>query len=156
MNTKKIKALRENLRILEREAFGVFNVEEGCCGVTPSQCHTLIEIGNRDNVSLVDLAAALNLDTSTLSRTIQGLVMIGLALRTTNETDRRYVTISLTEQGRKVYEQIETVYNAFIAQVFERLPAGKHDEILTSLEQFVAAVKKTNDASGCCRKGKRS
>ncbi len=156
MNIKKIKSLREKLRILEREAFGVFNAEEGCCGLTPSQCHTLIEVGNKGDVSLVDLASSLNLDTSTLSRAIQGLVMIGLVLRTTNENDRRYITISLTDQGRKVYEQIENVYNAFMAQVFERLPADKHDEILTSLEIFVDAVKKTNDASGCCRKGKRS
>jgi DNA-binding MarR family transcriptional regulator len=155
MNTNKVKSLREKLRILEREAFGVFNIEKECCGLTISQCHTLIEIGNKGDISLIDLADSLNLDTSTLSRTIQGLVMIGLVRRTTNEKDRRYVTISLTNQGHEVYKRIEEAYNAFVGRIFDRIPGKKHDEILTSLEIFADAVKKVNDATGCCRKGKK-
>ena len=156
MDIQKIKHLREKLRILERESMGVFDAQQECCGLTLSQCHTLIEIGMKGDISLVELASALGLDASTLSRTIQGMVIIGLVHRTTNEKDRRFVSISLTEQGRKVYEKIDGIYNAFLAGVFELLPGDEHDRILEDIGLFVEAVRKANEASGCCPKGKRT
>ena len=156
MDMQKIKKLREKLRILERESMGVFDAQQECCGLTLSQCHTLIEIGMKGDISLVELASALGLDASTLSRTIQGMVIIGLVHRTTNEKDRRFVSISLTEQGRKVYDEIETVYNGFLAGVFDLLPAEKHDRILEDFGLFVDAVQKVNAMSGCCPKGQKS
>ncbi len=75
MNVEKVRFLREKLRILERESGGVFEEQEGCCGLTTAQCHTLLETGNRGPVSLVDLAQFLGLDTSTLS--VQSIVAPG-------------------------------------------------------------------------------
>lgn len=156
MDIHKIKLLREKLRILERESMGVFDAQQECCGLTLSQCHTLVEIGMKGDISLVELASALGLDASTLSRTIQGMVIIGLVHRTTNEKDRRFVSISLTDQGRKVYDEIDAVYNGFLAEVFEILPADRHDRILEDIGLFVEAVRKANEASGCCPKGNKS
>jgi DNA-binding MarR family transcriptional regulator len=84
------------------------------------------------------------------------MVIIGLVHRTTNEKDRRFVSISLTEQGRKVYDEIDTVYNGFLAGVFDILPSDKHDRILEDIGLFVDAVRKANEMSGCCPKGKKS
>jgi DNA-binding MarR family transcriptional regulator len=156
MDIQKIKILREKLRILERESMGVFDAQQECCGLTLSQCHTLIEIGMKGEISLVELASALGLDASTLSRTIQGMVIIGLVRRTTNEQDRRFVSISLTEQGRKVYDEIDAVYNGFLTGVFELLPGDKHDRILEDIGLFVEAVRNANEKSACCPKGKKA
>jgi DNA-binding MarR family transcriptional regulator len=156
MEAQKIRLLREKLRILERESMGALDQEQACCGLTLSQCHTMMEIGFKGEMSLVDLASALGLDASTLSRTIQGLVLIGLVVRKANEKDRRYVTLSLSEQGRKVYEEIDGVYNAFLAGVFESLPADKHGRILEDIGLFADAVRTANKATGCCRPGRKS
>ena len=150
MNIEKIKYLREKLRILDRESGGVFEDDVDCCGLTTAQCHTLLEIGNRGPVSLVDLAEFLGLDTSTLSRTIQGLVMLGLVNRQINEKDRRYVVISLTEQGRKVFNEIEDRYNGYIARVLDLLPADKQETILESIGAFADAVLKLKETESCC------
>jgi len=154
MEVQKIRLLREKLRILERESMGALDQEQACCGLTLSQCHTVMEIGTKGGMSLVDLASALGLDASTLSRTIQGLVLIGLVVREANEKDRRYVVISLSEQGRKVYEEIDGVYNAFLGAVFDRLPADRQDRILEDIGLFADAVLAANIASGCCRPGR--
>ena len=154
MEVQKIRLLREKLRILERESMGALDQEQACCGLTLSQCHTVMEIGTKGGMSLVDLASALGLDASTLSRTIQGLVLIGLVVREATEKDRRYVVISLSEQGRKVYEEIDGVYNAFLGAVFDRLPADRQDRILEDIGLFADAVLATNIASGCCRPGR--
>jgi DNA-binding MarR family transcriptional regulator len=153
MDTQKLKRLREKLRLLERESGGVFEGEADCCGVTTAQCHTLLEIGNRGEISLVDLADAMGLDASTMSRNIQGLVMIGLVDRRASDKDRRYVSIRLTEQGRKTFDEIENRNNAYYDEVFGLLPQDRRNTILEAVGEFVDAVKRRNDATGCCRKG---
>ena len=88
MDIKKIRLLREKLRQLERELDDRFRSDSGCCGLTLAQCHTLLEIGNKGEISLVELASRLSLDTSTLSRTINGLVILGLSTGSpTRKTD---------------------------------------------------------------------
>jgi DNA-binding MarR family transcriptional regulator len=150
MDIHKIRFLREKLRLMEREMNDPFGRDTGCCGLTLAQCHTLLEVGYTGEVSLVDLASSFGLDTSTLSRMIQGLVVLGLVSRLTNEKDRRYVAISLTEQGRKLFDQIETMFNSYFSQVLELIPTEKRDTVIESIGFFSDAVRKHNESSGCC------
>jgi len=150
MDIQKIRFLREKLRLMEREMNDPFGRDAGCCGLTLAQCHTLLEVGYREEVSLVELAASFGLDTSTLSRMIQGLVVLGLVSRLTNEKDRRYVTISLTEEGRKLFDKIETMFNDYFARVLELIPSKKKDAVIESIGLFSDAVRKHNESSRCC------
>jgi DNA-binding MarR family transcriptional regulator len=155
MNIGKIKILREKIRMLEREIAAPFEARDGCCGLTLAQCHTLLEIGTQGEVSLVDLADALGLDTSTLSRTIQGLVLIGLVNRAESEKDRRYIAISLTPQGRTTFEAIEYRFNGFFDGVVDRLPEERRSLIVEAVGEFADAVRFHNRESGCCRPRRR-
>jgi DNA-binding MarR family transcriptional regulator len=154
MEIEKIQFLREKLRLLEREMNDPFGRDAGCCGLTLAQCHTLLEVGNKGEVSLVDLASSFGLDASTLSRMIQGLVVLGLVSRLTNEKDRRYVAISLTEQGRNLFGQIEAKFNTYFAQVLELIPSEKQDAVVECIGLFSDAVRKRNESSGCCEADK--
>jgi DNA-binding MarR family transcriptional regulator len=145
MKAKMVDYLLEKLRVLMRESYDVFDDQQKCCDLTYSQCHTLIEIGSKPEVSLVDLATSLGLDTSTLSRTIQGLVVMGLVTRTTNQKDRRYVNIALSRQGRKVYEAIGNLYYDFMTRVFDLIPAKKHEAVLESLGLLADAMKQVHN-----------
>jgi DNA-binding MarR family transcriptional regulator len=150
MDIQKIRFLREKLRLMEREMNDPFSPESGCCGLTLAQCHALLEVGYKREVSLVDLATSFGLDTSTLSRMIQGLVVLGLVNRLTNEKDRRYVAISLTEQGRQLFDQIEAKFNTYFTQVLELIPSAKQDAVVECIGLFSDAVRKQNESSGCC------
>lgn len=150
MEIERIRFLREKLRQLEREMNDPFGRDAGCCGLTLAQCHTLLEVGYRGEVSLVELASGFGLDTSTLSRMIQGLVVLGLVSRLTNEKDRRYVAISLTEQGRKLFDQIETMFNSYFSQVIELIPSEKRDAVVEGVGFLSDAIRKRNESSACC------
>lgn len=152
MNAEEIESVLDKLRILVRESYDVFDDQQKCCDLTYSQCHTLLEVGTRRQVSLVDLATSLGLDTSTLSRTIQSLVVLGLVTRKANEKDRRYVKISLSGQGKKVYETIGRLYYDFMAKVFALIPARKHGTVLEGVGLFADAMKQANQTRGSGRK----
>ena len=152
MEKKKIQELRKKLRVLERESGGVFDDQSECCGVTTAQCHPILEIGGKCESSLLDLADALGLDTSTMSRTIQGLVVAGLVDRKASEEDRRYVKISLTEEGSRVFAGIETRYNAYFREVVALLPEDRRDAILSAVGEFADAVHRLKESADCCRK----
>ena len=53
--------------------------EMACCGISMAQCHALVEIGRAGSISLVELAKLLDLDNSTMSRTVNNLVNSKLA-----------------------------------------------------------------------------
>ena len=138
------------MRQIEREITSPFKPDTGCCGLTLAQCHTLLEVGSQREVSLGELSASVGLDTSTLSRTIQGLVTLGLVDRLTNEKDRRSVAISLTAQGHKVFTDIETTFNDYFGGVLELVPAEKREAVIDGISLCSEAVKKYNASSGCC------
>jgi len=156
MEIEKIKKLRQKIRILERESGNVFERPEDCCGLTMAQCHTLLEVGDRGPISLIDLALSLGLDASTLSRSVQGLVLLGQVDRQANEKDRRYVTLSLTEAGRKAYGEIEKRYNAYFERILGLLPDERRTDIMNDIGEFADAVRRLNDELGCCGRGKKS
>jgi DNA-binding MarR family transcriptional regulator len=151
MDIEKIRLLREKLRLLERESNDRFRSDSGCCGLTLGQCHTLLEIGNKGQISLVELASRLSLDASTLSRTINGLVFLGLVNRLANEKDRRYIAISLSDQGRKVFNEIEKTFNNYFSGVLGLIPVEKREAVVESISLFSDALRKYNDSAGCCQ-----
>jgi len=147
METEKISAFRHKLRELEID-LGLELKQDKCCfGLTLSQCHTLLEIGNKGGISLVELASALGLDSSTLSRTIDAMVRSGLVQRKLNPDDRRYVTISLSKKGKSIFERIENFYNKYFGQLFEFIPEAKRNQVIESFVLFWEAMKK-------CKKGR--
>lgn len=163
MDLTMIRDFRETLRQLERQVGWQLKNDTECCGVTLAQCHIIVEIGNAGETSVIDLATVLGLDTSTLSRHINGMVNAGLANRILNPKDRRYVSITLTDQGQKVYQSIEDICNSKYARVFEFIPREKHKQVLECFNLLVRAIVEAKALEGdlqCCQndppeKGKR-
>lgn len=150
LNHATIRQFRQVLRQLEREIGWQLKSETECCGVTVSQCHIILEIGNAGECALVDLAATLRLDPSTMSRNINSMVDAGLVNRITNPDDRRYVALTLTEQGRQVYESIENVCNANYLQIFNLIPEEKHAQVMESFALFTTALQSSREGGQDC------
>lgn len=151
MDAETIRKFREGLRKLEREIGWQLKSDTECCGVTLAQCHIILEIGNTGEASVIDLAAVLGLDSSTLSRHINGMVNLGIVDRVLNPKDRRYVSITLTEQGRKVYESIENICNEKYAKIFDLIPPEKHEQVLECFNLLVGAIVETRKSMfDCC------
>ncbi len=143
------KPLREKIRILERKLGMLNDLQSSCCGVTLAQCHTIVEIGRIGSLSLNDLADLLGLDKSTMSRTVDKLVADGVALRETDQDDRRYIQIRLTAKGLKIYEGIEETMNLYFNRIFSLIPEDKRENLLESLDLLIQAFVHNECSLNC-------
>lgn len=133
--------LREYIRLLERK-LGVLNDHEvSCCTITMAQCHAIVEIGRSGNISLVDLANLLNLDNSTMSRTVNNLVNSDYVKRELSPVDRRYVNISLTDKGIQLFNNIENTMEDKFIKIYNSIPEDKRTQVLESLKLLCDAFK---------------
>lgn len=148
MQSSNVVQLREMIRQIERR-LGILDERElSCCGVSMAQCHALVEIGRAGQISLNELAELLNLDNSTMSRTVNNLVVRELACRDIDPQDRRYITISLTEAGASMHRSIEKGMTIYYGNILNGIPAEKQEQVLESLQLLLESFKKNL----CCEK----
>lgn len=134
--------LRENARLLVRR-LGLLDKDSlGCCCITLPQCHAIVEIGRHNSLSVNDLAQLLNLDKSSVSKTVDKLVNNGLLHRVPSQEDRRYVVLTLSQEGKAAYEETEARMDAHFENILQAIPADKRAQVIESLDLFTAALKK--------------
>lgn len=152
MQNSSIRKFRESIRRLQRGLNWQWKVDAACCGITVAQCHALLEIGSQKEITLVDLSLLLSLDTSTLSRTIDGMSRADLVERKPNPDDRRYMIITLTEKGYKIYNEINQTFDHYYSDILGAIPAARQEQVLESIEILSKALAEKENSS-CCKMG---
>jgi MarR family transcriptional regulator, organic hydroperoxide resistance regulator len=117
-------------------------------GVTAAQAYTLLAIPSDSSLSMNDLSATMGLASSTMTRTVDQLVLKGLVERLPDHTDRRVIRIQLATSGRETQRAIEAALKAFFEQALAEIPTGERDRVLHSLEQIRQAI--ANSLAVCC------
>ena len=138
---KFLSRFKDNLRRMENLLGWELGHQTECCGVSLTQRLVLLELGKKERMSLVELAAGLGLDASTLSRSINGLVNIGLVRRGIDAQDRRCICLTLTEQGRGVRERMETLSDIYFKKVFSLIPQSRHHSLLENISLLTEALR---------------
>ncbi|HEX8139576.1 MAG TPA: MarR family transcriptional regulator [Pyrinomonadaceae bacterium] len=112
------------------------------CGDTGStQCFILGEVYRSGPVTLADLGRRLALDKGWVSRAVEALVQEGFLLKESNSEDRRTLIVSLSETGRKRYEELDRSLNAQIEQVMSHIPEKQRPDIYESLRLLRDALR---------------
>ncbi len=146
MEIKKIRHFRKILRSFER--LTSIQLKSCCSGVSLAQCHVLLEIEELGEATTGQLAQRLGLDKSTLSRTIEGLVSIGLLERLMNPSDRRFTPLALTNQGKAICDAINREADDYYGRVFKSIPQGKHEALNRDLSLLVQALSAAEESRG--------
>lgn len=114
--------------------------------VTVTQFRTLVVLSSHGGTTLRALAEALDVNASTAQRMVERLVASDLVSRRTGETDRRQVSIELTDAGREVVQRVTERRRREIGRIVRRMP-------VESRAAFVAAVDAFGDAADEPRPG---
>ncbi|MCX7027168.1 MAG: MarR family transcriptional regulator [Spirochaetes bacterium] len=157
MSNSSIRNFRKGLRVLERQVELALITQTECCGVTPAQCHLLFEVEDAGEASVGDLASSLELDASTLSRTVDGLVKAGLLARREDPANRRRQLVCLTASGREKVDYINDLCDRYYEGLLAALPTGEAGTILEALPLFVKAMRawRLEGGSGICCPGSK-
>ncbi len=147
-----IREFRANLRVLEREVELSMTSEAGCCGVTFAQCHLLLEVERRGKTRVTELAAVLELDKSTLSRTVDGACRAGLVDRSVDPSSRRQQVLCLTAAGQETAAAINSQCDASYTRLFDFIPADRRLMVVESVALLAEAMrlKRRNPEAACC------
>ena len=148
-----VRAFRRSLRALERQIERTLASETECCGVTPAQCHLLLAVEEKGEPSVGEVAAALELDQSTLSRTIEGLVRAGMLSRREDPANRRRQLVGLTASGRAKADEINALCDESYAGLLASLPEEEAGAVVRSLPLFAEALRAwrgSRTGKGCC------
>lgn len=149
--------LREIVRIIVRDLGLLERGQACCCGVTLTQCHAIVEIGRAKEITLSELAKLLNVDKSTISRTIDNLVSLDFVTRETHSENRRYIKISLNKNGEKIYEKIEQSMTEYYGNLISMVAEDKREMVNESLQLLIDIIKqnKCSNIEKCNKKVKK-
>jgi DNA-binding MarR family transcriptional regulator len=147
MNVAQVRTFRKILRRFERLQAAQLKDTCCCCGVTLAQCHALLEIEEQGNSHISLLTKSLGLEKSTVSRTVDGLVNIGLVKRVPRASDRRFIALTLTKKGKEICKKINGQNDAYFKDVFRTIPRDLHEEVIDRFHLLVQAIAR-RDAPG--------
>lgn len=136
-----VRSFRKGLRELEREVALALSDQTECCGVTPAQCHLILAVEEAGETSAAELAAGLELDASTLSRAVDGLVKADFLVRAEDPENRRRQIVSLSAAGRAKAKSINALCDRYYEGLLGSLPAKESKAIVSALPLFVRALR---------------
>jgi len=111
-----------------------------------TQFRALVVIASRGSVSLAELADAARLHMSKASRMCERMVSLGLIHRGDDPDNRRQLTLTLTEQGSRLVQDVMARRRAALEPLLLRLPKQRRSQLVSLLREFADAGGEPADA----------
>lgn len=109
-------------------------------GLRRARYYVLHHLYQTPERTLGQLSALTLMYSASLSRMIYSMEQEGLVARQANEQDRRLFTLSLTENGRRLYETVSAELAADIRQRFGELDAAQLQTLVALNGRLVATL----------------
>ncbi|RON58003.1 bifunctional helix-turn-helix transcriptional regulator/GNAT family N-acetyltransferase [Pseudomonas frederiksbergensis] len=107
----------------------------------PSSVHTIVELGNRDSLTAVELVALLGLEKSSVSRMVRKLIEAGEIEEVPNEQDARSKKLQLTEQGRQTLRAVDAFAIERVSAAMTHLTRTQQQTVSDGLGHYAAALR---------------
>ena len=116
------------------------------------QFRTLLYLDRNPGVSLSKVADHLGLTSPTVCKMIDGMVSGQLVNRQPSESDRRKVTIALTEEGQSILEAARSGTQARLIEVLASLSPEDKNAVHRGLQLLHKLFAQTTSASSATRR----
>ncbi len=132
--------LRYLILAIQREGNRLLAAELRPLGVTPSQAEVIRVLSDFGPLTLTGLGELLVCETgNSPSRLVDRLVAAGLVQREVDAADRRYLTLGLTPDGKRLSRRIATVEQRLYSTIDEHVADQPVDEALRMLRSLADA-----------------
>ncbi len=105
-------------------------------GVLPSNWRAMAAIGRYGPMSASDVCAHTTVEPDKVTRAVNALMKLNYVRREQDELDRRRVVLSLTPQGRKVYNEIERATRQMELTLLDALTERERDMLGRALKKL--------------------
>ena len=114
-------------------------------GITYPQYLVLLVLWEQDKQPVCDIGKRLMLDTNTMTPLLQRMEKAGLITRTRGKEDTRQRIVSLTKQGKALYEQAQHIPEDMQkAVMMQEEEMNEILQMIPSLDKLIEELKKLN------------
>ena len=107
-------------------------------GVSPVQLRALTALRQKREPNLAQLAEDIGITVSTGSRLVGRLVTAGWVHRAPSESNRREVSLTLTDTGKRLLRRYDRRRVALMREFLERVPAERRGAVLAALAELTS------------------
>ena len=122
-------------------------------GLTPAQVKVLLQLGNRRQMTVGEIAAALTCSMPAASELVDRLVDAGHLVRASDPADRRRVLVAATPDSERISADLREMREAQLRYALGQLPPEERATFIRSLEALIAGL---THACGAPETGRRS
>jgi DNA-binding MarR family transcriptional regulator len=108
--------------------------------VTVPQLRVLVMVDTRGPLNLAGVAAGLGVNPSNASRICERLIRAGLLDRQESVDDRRNITLSLTDAGRRLVNKVIRHRRTAITRVLRGMDPDDRELLKTALDRFATTA----------------
>ena len=123
----------------------------GAHGLSMPQFRALAFVSRSPGTSLSAVAEFLGVTLSTASIIADRLVRQGLVERAPHPTERRKITLTITEAGSELYQQARTATRERLARVLKGLSSGQLGAIVEGVSLVSDAINEANPGAAAER-----
>lgn len=114
-------------------------------GLHPGQELVMMRLWDAGPQKQADLAAVMESDSATITRTVQRLERAGLVHRTPSTTDRRVMVVAATPESLVLRGEVEQVWNDLEARTVAGLTADERQGVLSVLGRLETNLAKASE-----------
>lgn len=135
----------QSFRAVKKSFFQLLTEQSEQAGITGIQFYALKILCKEPQIGVTELAERMRLGNSTVSGVVDRLVKAELIERHRSASDRRSVTLSLTEKGKEVHDQTDVKYSGILSNVLETLDADAVTQMLNTHQQIIESLEKARE-----------
>ena len=105
--------------------------------ISQSELLFFSSLNNCQGISSPELAKSMGLSASRVSRVVEKLVVNGYLDRNTDTSDRRAITLCLTDKGKIVRNKIDKVKNECEARLLETIPSEEVERFREIISKII-------------------
>lgn len=136
----------ESFREVKKAFYQLLSQQADIYGITGIQFMALKAIQNNPQIGVTELADVLRLGNSTVSGVIDRLEKASLVVRKRSDSDRRSVTLEITEKGREIYLQTDQKYSEVIFGVLNTAEEDI-DHLLITHRKIIESLEKAREGN---------
>ena len=136
--SEQVTVLQEATRVLTGVALRSLAVLGGA--VTLAQFRVLAVLADLGRARSAQVARALGLDASTVTRLADRLVAAGHVIRGSDPAHRSVVTLEITTSGQELVAQVTAARERELGRLLDSLPPDRRAAIIAALRQLVQAA----------------